>query len=339
MNETLRRLAEEYAEFNGTSIVTLHSPPTALEFSRLVHISRPVLIHGFEIPSVRLWSDEYLSAALGDAKISVATTPDGRADAITAGPDGTQWFVEPAVEQMTMSDLLEKLLNERADSDVHYLQSQNGNVYSSTYFTDGSRDSEFLPLRQDIPSEIDFCSQALGKSPDAVNIWMGSRRSVTSIHSGSSVMQLVDWSSSHLDPYENIYYVVRGTKHFTLLPPTESFCLQERLYPHATWTRPAPDAPLTILSSAGAPPVRWASITNPDNPANLPVEAHPVQITVHAGEMLYLPPGWWHHVQQDDRTIALNWWYDCEMRGIVWPLLSVLRGDPQASSSATADDN
>lgn len=28
------------------------------------------------------------------------------------------------------------------------------------------------------------------------------------------------------DPYENIYTLVRGRKHFTLLPPTEAWCLQ-----------------------------------------------------------------------------------------------------------------
>lgn len=29
-----------------------------------------------------------------------------------------------------------------------------------------------------------------------------------------------------VDPYENIYTVVRGAKHFTLFPPTEGWCLQ-----------------------------------------------------------------------------------------------------------------
>lgn len=29
----------------------------------------------------------------------------------------------------------------------------------------------------------------------------------------------------HKDPYENIYMVVRGTKTFTLLPPTEGYCI------------------------------------------------------------------------------------------------------------------
>jgi len=28
------------------------------------------------------------------------------------------------------------------------------------------------------------------------------------------------------DPYENLYTVVRGTKKFTLFPPTEGWCLE-----------------------------------------------------------------------------------------------------------------
>ena len=36
----------EHVDLNGSHIETLEMPPTALEFSRLVHISRPVIIKG-----------------------------------------------------------------------------------------------------------------------------------------------------------------------------------------------------------------------------------------------------------------------------------------------------
>ncbi|KAF7292474.1 JmjC domain-containing protein [Mycena chlorophos] len=308
----LQKLAEDYFDLNGPGLLILENEPTALEFSRLVHISRPVLIRGVYIPSVRFWSDEYLAAAMGDAKITVAVTPDGRADSVVTGPNGKHYFAEPATEQTTMGELLARLSKEEEDSDVCYLQSQNGNVYSSAFFEGDSDASEFLALRADIPREIEWCSEALGKAPDAVNLWIGSRRSVTSIHS---------------DPYENIYHVVRGAKHFTLLPPTEGGCLQERLYQHAVWMRPNPGGPLTLQPSEDAPPIRWASVVEPDVPGNLPDSAHPIEITVNAGETLYLPPGWWHHVRQNDSTIALNYWYDMEMRGMMWPVLNMLRGE------------
>ena len=47
-----------------------------------------------------------------------------------------------------------------------------------------------------------------GKTPDAVNFWMGGERSITSMHK---------------DHYENIYGVVRGSKTFILHPPTDLY--------------------------------------------------------------------------------------------------------------------
>lgn len=96
----------------------------------------------------------------------------------------------------------------------------------------------------------------------------------------------------------------------------------------------------------------------------LPPTAHPLSITVHAGETLYLPAGWWHHVRQsvhndddDDDflvaneserkgeseseiTVALNWWYDIEGRGASWVWLGLLRGGgevPWADESSDED--
>lgn len=71
-----------------------------------------------------------------------------------------------------------------------------------------------------------------------------------------------------------------------------------------------------------------------------------MHITVNAGETLYLPAGWWHHVRQggtpegDGVTIALNWWYDIEMRGMSWVWLTFLRGteEPDGSGSESEDE-
>jgi len=41
---------------------------------------------------------------------------------------------------------------------------------------------------------------------------------------------------------------------------------------------------------------------------------NPLQVTVEAGEMLYLPSLWYHHVQQQNdaegKVLAVNYWYD-----------------------------
>ena len=51
---------------------------------------------------------------------------------------------------------------------MHYLQSQNGNLFTSRYFDVSAADedddeSEFEPLRAHVPSEVPWCSDALGE--------------------------------------------------------------------------------------------------------------------------------------------------------------------------------
>ncbi|ESK96003.1 jmjc domain-containing protein 7 [Moniliophthora roreri MCA 2997] len=319
--ESLRWLSEEYHDLNGSSFDTLDEPPSALEFSRIVHVSRPVLIKAFRTPASERWTNEYLIDKMGSSQISISVTPNGRADAIAPGLDGKLYFAEPYVQQMSMSSLLSKLSENpdelKGQTETYYLQSQNGNIYTSQFYEDGDAPSEYQPLRIDVPSQVSWCTEALDRNPDAVNIWIGDGGSVSSIHS---------------DPYENIYTVVRGVKHFTLLPPTEGWCLEERMYPHATYTRSESGALILQPSSLETPQVRWASIADPHLPGNLPRDAHPIHVTVKSGDTLYLPAGWWHHVRQSGITIALNWWYDIEMRGMNWVLLSFLRSIKQVPS-------
>ncbi|OBZ76726.1 JmjC domain-containing protein 7 [Grifola frondosa] len=205
MERALKWIAAEYHDLNGTHYDTLEGPPSSLDFSRLVHVARPVVIKNCSLPGydTASWTNEFLIQQMGDRNISVAATPNGHADAVTLGPDGRLILVE-LVLRLDPSDARETSSSGR---EVLYLQSQNGNMYTSRYF-DLNEDS--------------LVSEAIDKPPDAVNLWIGNERSVTSIHS---------------DPYENIYTVVRGAKHFTLLPPTEGWCMKERLYPHAAYIR------------------------------------------------------------------------------------------------------
>ncbi|XP_006460104.1 hypothetical protein AGABI2DRAFT_117066 [Agaricus bisporus var. bisporus H97] len=312
VNKLKRKLAQwisdEYRGYlNGNHIQILDQPPSSLEFSRLIHIARPVIIK-----ATRKWTNEYLVQKMGDQQISVAITPNGRADAITRGADNELYFVEPQIEQMTIHNLLSKLVGQDAPSDIHYLQSQNGNLYSSDYFTDGNSVSEYEHLREDVPDEVPWCTEALGRRPDAVNLWIGEGKSTTSIHS---------------DPYENIYTVVKGEKRFTLLPPSDGWCLKERFYPHAKFGRSS-SQPLEVIPSTDVPPVRWSSITDPSIPGSLPANIKPLHVCLKRGETLYLPAGWWHYVQQGkEMTIAINWWYDMEMRGVHWVFLNLLRNE------------
>lgn len=154
-------------ELNGSHIEVLEKPPSALQFSRLVRISRPAVIKGFEVPASKAWSNEYLIDRMGSRKISIAVTPNGLADAIIRGPDDKIYFTEPLVEQMTMTQFLSKISSDSnvECSEVHYLQSQNGNLYSGLYFEENGLDSfsEFEPLRSDIPADISWCTDVFAQ--------------------------------------------------------------------------------------------------------------------------------------------------------------------------------
>ena len=142
--------------------------------------------------------------------------------------------------------------------------------------------------------------------------------------------------------------MIRGAKKFTLIPPTDGWCLKgenrqvlpkscrkltefkrlkERHYPHARFHRPSREGPFEIVPSPpDLPKVRWSSLPDRRLDEVLPPEVHPIHVEVGAGQTLYLPVGWWHQVEQSQElTIALNWWYDAETRGLTWAVLSSLR--------------
>jgi Cupin-like domain len=68
--------------------------------------------------------------------------------------------------------------------------------------------------RHVIPDSIQFAEEAFGNGkPEAINLWMGDERAV---------------SSMHKDPYENLFYVASGEKIFTLCPPADAPYLYEK---------------------------------------------------------------------------------------------------------------
>lgn len=139
--------------------------------------------------------------------------------------------------------------------------------------------------------------------PDVANIWIGDSRSITSLHK---------------DPYENIYLVIRGSKTFTLLPPTEFYSLHEKLFTHAQYVYTPSFT--TSPSTSSAPPTSSSSSSSfsisktkpelkipwiPVDPTSPNLDryprfqyAKPITITLEAGDMLYLPSLWFHRVSQ-----------------------------------------
>lgn len=228
--------------------------------------------------------------------MTVACTPNGRADAITAADTDRQlYFALPHEKQLPLADILRHFEEEHRGVEkleVLYIQAQND-----------SFKAEYSSLAEDVPG-LPWATEVFGHEPDAVNMWIGNHRSVTSFHR---------------DHYENIYVVLHGSKKFTLLPPCDRYRLDMREVPVARYTESLllqpvePKQTITWAATGSEWSIRRNQSAKLLQDSALPA---PLVVEVHAGEALYLPSMWYHMVEQNDddsgRVIAVNYWYDMQ---------------------------
>lgn len=124
-------------------------------------------------------------------------------------------------------------------------------------------------------------------------LWMGTSSSDTRLHS---------------DCCDNFVQMISGTKRWFIAPPSDS----RNLYP--------------IVCEGKHQSLCWASVKYPSGPRSREMtvaekaklgKSNGIVIDLHAGEMLYLPAGWWHHIENLGPTIMVNFWtYGCENVGL-----------------------
>lgn len=220
MEKEIENLWREVRELSlGSEIDRLHSPPSPLHFLRdYVSQSKPCVISNAisHWPALKLWSDPaYLAGALSNDLVSLHLTPNGCADAVTPVSDDTSagdlCFASAHVEKVPFPEALQAVRSSSSKGEnVGYLQQQN-DCFRTEYST----------VASDCDGDIAWATEALGCSPEAVNLWIGTDLSVTSFHK---------------DHYENLYAVVSGEKHFLLLPPTDVHRLYVQRYPAANYS-------------------------------------------------------------------------------------------------------
>lgn len=325
----LQGLSEDTGDFwTGQSVPILHNPDE-VAFLRAVCAYHPVIIRGAidHWDALRRWNSSYLVDVLGDRAVAVNLTPDGHGDCVkyvdtswfhledavssqrsneqrtttSNAPTDAEgmgpYFVYPAESEMRLSSFFD-LLEDRHRSIVPYLSQQNDNVRKS------------MPeLLRDIDSSLLLANTAFdAMEPEAINLWIGDERSVSSLHK---------------DHFENMYAVVSGEKIFTLFPPTDAAFLPEGDFPTLRYYLAEDNGLPSMrlgLSSAGCdfPTLRWIHY-DPDadcshrrgNASVLSSQfAHPLRCTLSPGEMLYIPAMWYHRVSQTCHTVAVNYWYD-----------------------------
>jgi hypothetical protein len=116
----------------------------------------------------------------------------------------------------------------------------------------------------------------LGDEPADAHLWYGSAGNVTPLHH---------------DPLSNLFLQVFGRKRLTLYAPRYF----EELYPYPE------DARFSHMSRV--------DVERPD-PIAYP-RAHGIErleVTLLPGELLFLPPFWWHHVRSLEPSISVNFW-------------------------------
>eukprot|EP00271_Cylindrocystis_brebissonii_P003364 TRINITY_DN1424_c0_g1_i2.p1 TRINITY_DN1424_c0_g1~~TRINITY_DN1424_c0_g1_i2.p1 ORF type:complete len:176 (-),score=28.16 TRINITY_DN1424_c0_g1_i2:30-557(-) len=175
---------------------------------------------------------------------------------------------------MPFSSFVNLLFDSRSPDNTHlgvpYIQHQNGSFLE-----------EYSSLVPDASCDIPWASEAFGCEPDAVNFWMGDERAVTSFHK---------------DHYENMYCVLAGEKHFTLLPPGDLRRLYVTKYPATRYCKTEAEE-LEIVAESPPQMVPWSPVD--PYPADV-ATAHekyplffregpaPITCTVRAGEIFYL---------------------------------------------------
>lgn len=98
-------------------------------------------------------------------------------------------------------------------------------------------------------------------------------------------------SPLHYDYYENFLVQIRGTKTLSLFSPNDT----QYLYPNVDPPRHLSAINLEHLDIKSFP---------------LFQKAHPFECTISEGDVLYIPPNWWHHVQTVDASISINYWFE-----------------------------
>ncbi|KAG8389298.1 hypothetical protein BUALT_Bualt02G0214800 [Buddleja alternifolia] len=122
-----------------------------------------------------------------------------------------------------------------------------------------------------------------GKILAAVNLWMNNARTR---------------SSTHYDPHHNLLCIISGYKQVILWPP--SAC--PSLYPLPLYGEASNHSAIAL--------------ENPDfshYPRAKSIDEYSQKVILHAGDALFIPEGWYHQVDSESLTIAINFWWQSDM--------------------------
>jgi mannose-6-phosphate isomerase-like protein (cupin superfamily) len=232
---------------------------------------RPVVIHTGSLAQLgwktQLWNNEYLAQKAGAQQVVVQRRGSGAYSAETS-----------AYVPMQFMDFLRQVMARPGGDDRTYLNLQ----------TDKVIEPPLLQLLGDFSIPPFFKDLTLR----CVNLWMG--------NSDKTIV-----TPLHHDFNDNLYVVAEGRKHFTLFPPEQA----PNLYTRGQLLGVEPNGIIRYASLSGMPHLSQVDIEAPDRerfPAYAVAEPTRMDVDIEAGEMLFLPAGWFHQVSSSGRHIAVS---------------------------------
>ncbi|XP_009776990.1 lysine-specific demethylase JMJ30-like [Nicotiana tabacum] len=152
--------------------------------------------------------------------------------------------------------------------------SNDATSVETTYLAQHQLFDQIQELRQDIVIP-DYCFTGGGEIR-SLNAWFGPAGTVTPLHH---------------DPHHNILAQVVGKKYVRLYPAS----LSDELHPHSE----------TMLSNSSQ--VDLDNIDEKEFPKILDLEFQ--DCILEEGEMLYIPPKWWHYVRSLTTSFSVSFWW------------------------------
>ncbi|KAF2250977.1 Clavaminate synthase-like protein [Trematosphaeria pertusa] len=288
---------------------------------RYVARNRPFIIRNgaWDWKARKRWNARYLAEVMQGQNVNVAITPHGNADSVAELESSGMVFVKPYEREEPFAAVLSHIQRQELDPSyqgpTRYAQTQNDNLRT-----------EYTTLFSDVPHSIPFARVALQKEPDAINFWLGNKKSTTALHK---------------DNYENIYVQILGKKHFALLPPVESACVNEKAVLAGTYRLRDEGVEGEEVQKEGlviavdepdeyVPFATWDPDRPVENTTRFSECSLPLRVTLEEGDMLYLPALWYHKVSQscseEGICCAVNYWYDLDFSGGFWAMANFVRG-------------
>jgi peptidyl-lysine (3S)-dioxygenase / protease len=341
-HEKLVDFSSDVGSLWAQPVKILSELPSPLSFMRdYVALSRPFIVRN-AFPRISL--DDLISqlSTNPDLTLNVDVTPDGFGDCIRELEDGEKVFILPETRSIGFVEFVNDLRKQRKepapcvefiDLDENqlpilshkYLRSIADDERKGIMYYSRQNDclrQELQPLVELFPTSIDFADEAFNAEPDAVNLWIGNEKSV---------------SSMHKDHYENLYCVSSGEKVFTLCPPGDALFLKDIKLSSAQFYYDDSQKCWHVRRNMNENVIWMESNvemllnSNDEDQAEyigknpLLQHVHPMKVTLSAGDMFYLPALWYHRVTQSEETVAVNYWYDFNFLSPSWIYFNMLQ--------------